>query len=83
MNDPVQVDPVGCGCTECLTGLYVPLNYATKAQVMLMLQGVLSDATGEVFTFTTEVSNYLHNPAEVHKVTFKARAEYSGLEWEW
>ena len=28
---PVAIDPAGCGCTECLTGQYVPLERATDA----------------------------------------------------
>jgi hypothetical protein len=43
---PVQIDPPRCGCTECLNGLYVPLDRATPAQVAAMLRGELDDYTG-------------------------------------
>lgn len=38
---PVAIDPAGCGCTECITGQYVPLDQATAAQVYAMLKGQL------------------------------------------
>lgn len=47
---PVQIDPAGCGCTECLTGEYVPLDRATPKQVRKLLAGKLADATSEVFS---------------------------------
>ena len=56
MSKVIQIDPVGCGCTECLTGLYVPLNRATRKQVLKMLRGKLRNATGESFTITSSYS---------------------------
>lgn len=38
---PIQVDPPGCGCTECLIGQYVPLDRATSEQVIALLCGEL------------------------------------------
>ncbi|KQO98132.1 hypothetical protein [Leifsonia sp. Leaf264] len=42
----LAIDPVGCGCTECITGEYVPLDEASFDQIDLMLAGVLADNTG-------------------------------------
>jgi hypothetical protein len=44
------VDPPGCGCTECLTGEYVPLQQATGAQVAALLAGAVGNNTGLAFT---------------------------------
>jgi hypothetical protein len=46
----VAVDPPGCGCTECLTGEYVPLEQATDAQVAALLTGSVGNNTGLRFT---------------------------------
>ncbi len=32
-----QVDPFGCGCTECVTGLSVPLHEATAEDISNMI----------------------------------------------
>lgn len=42
---PIAIDPYGCGCTECITGQYVPLEQATDAQLAAMLRGELHDNT--------------------------------------
>jgi hypothetical protein len=42
---PIAIDPAGCGCTECLTGEYVPLDQATDAQLAAMLRGEIRDNT--------------------------------------
>ena len=44
--EAVQVDPAGCGCTECITGLYVPLEMASRGQIYLAAVGMLGNATG-------------------------------------
>lgn len=72
MRWPVQVDPLTCGCTECLTGEYVPLELATPAQIRLLLFGRLADASGETFIVTSDYPR---------KRT--VRGKNSGLEWEW
>lgn len=46
---PTAIDPAGCGCTECLTGQYVPLDQATPTQVLKMRIGQLRNNTGEDF----------------------------------
>lgn len=44
-NWPIQIDPIDCGCTECLTGEYVPLNKATEAMIDRMIAYEIGDAT--------------------------------------
>jgi hypothetical protein len=39
------IDPRGCGCTECLTGLYVPLENATKDQLAYAILGLMRNHT--------------------------------------
>jgi hypothetical protein len=46
---PVAIDPPGCGCTECLTGEYVPLERATHAQILKLFAGRLRDNTGDTY----------------------------------
>ena len=53
---PTAIDPVGCGCTECLTGEYVPLDRATREQVRAMLKGKIQDNTRERWVRKVEVT---------------------------
>ena len=55
MSRPIAIDPRGCGCTECLTGEYVPLDQATSAQIALMAAGLLANNTGESFSSRVSV----------------------------
>lgn len=43
------IDPSGCGCTECLTGEYKPLDRATDEDIQALLGGALRDHTDEHF----------------------------------
>lgn len=51
----IAIDPPGCGCTECLTGEYIPLDQATPEQVKSMLIGRLRDHTSATFTYSEGV----------------------------
>lgn len=46
---PIAIDPKGCGCTECCTGEYIPLDRATPEQIMLMINGKIRNNTGEAW----------------------------------
>jgi hypothetical protein len=46
---PSAIDPEGCGCTECLTGEYYPLNRATPAMIRDMLAGYIANNTEVTF----------------------------------
>jgi hypothetical protein len=49
----LAIDPYGCGCTECLMGESVPLEWATDEQLIAMLLDELSNHTGyELSAFT-------------------------------
>lgn len=83
MPAAIQVDPYGCGCTECLTGEYVPLDRATPEQMAAMLHGKLSNATSEDFTLTTVAEHYLSDVPQPVTYTMTLTANYSGRSWEW
>jgi hypothetical protein len=70
----IAIDPVGCGCTECLTGEYVPLDRATPKQVKKMIKGKLRDHTSEAFEIT-------HVQRDGRRVLSVIRAIYSGYEF--
>lgn len=42
---PIAIDPPGCGCTECITGEYVPLDQASDRQIADLLRGEIRDNT--------------------------------------
>lgn len=37
------IDPVGCGCTECLIGEYKPVDQATAEDMLALFLGELRD----------------------------------------
>ena len=78
MSTPVQIDPAFCGCTECLTGEYVPLSEASDAQIFALIAGTLSDATSERFTLTTTTEDCL---SERPITTTTVTAQYCGRSW--
>lgn len=80
MTQPIQVDPYDCGCTECLTGLYIPLNRAAETHVAAMLHGEMQDATSEKFTLAITTTDYLSGRGET---TVTVTAEHCGRTWEW
>jgi hypothetical protein len=43
MTRTIAVDPWGCGCTECITGEYVPLRRATDDNVADLLAGRIAN----------------------------------------
>lgn len=47
---PVAVDPPDCGCTECMTGEYVPLSEAKPWHLALLFAGEVRNNTGLTFT---------------------------------
>ena len=40
------IDPPGCGCTECITGVYQPLDQATDTELVAMILGEIENHTG-------------------------------------
>lgn len=55
-NGPAAIDPPGCGCTECLTGEYIPLDRASDQQILDLFAGRLRDNTNEGTDFAIVVS---------------------------
>ena len=44
-NQITAIDPVGCGCLECMTGEYVPFDNATSDQIIGMIRGDIANHT--------------------------------------
>ena len=42
---PWAIDPVGCGCTECIVGEYVPQEWADKSAWLRVLMGDIDNHT--------------------------------------
>lgn len=45
----LAIDPHDCGCTECLTGEYVPASRATDEQIQQLMLGEIRDHTSDVW----------------------------------
>ena len=69
---PHRIDPLTCGCTDCMTGWSVPLGEASDEDVFAMLAGEIQDATSEEFATAA-------NADWPGGVTVRAR--WSGREW--
>ncbi|GAB3251811.1 hypothetical protein [Kineosporia babensis] len=75
---PIAIDPRGCGCTECITGEYVPLNQATDEQIRLMLAGEIACNLPDDTQVVTRVTVSAGNP--VMPVTVVTHTETVGGE---
>jgi hypothetical protein len=82
MRTPIQIDPAGCGCTECLTGEYVPLDLATAEQMQAMLAGTVRNATSEDFTLVTIAKHYISD-TDQPAFCMTLHATYCGKSWIW
>lgn len=40
------IDPPTCGCTECITGIYRPMDQATDTELIAMILGEIDNHTG-------------------------------------
>lgn len=49
------IDPPGCGCTECLTGEYKPLEQATATEALAIAVGAAVNNTGLKFVILAEI----------------------------
>lgn len=45
-NWPIAIDPAGCGCTECITGEYIPLDAASSTDILKLVRGGIGNNTG-------------------------------------
>jgi len=55
----LAIDPVGCGCTECLIGEYVPLECATADDVTALLTGQIADHSESTWFVSSEPAGRL------------------------
>jgi hypothetical protein len=81
----IAVDPWDCGCTECITGEYVPLRYATDENIADLLAGRLrshlNDGTRLEITTAREMFNGTLIPMH-HGVTVRYE-HHDGESREW
>ncbi|MGW0333540.1 hypothetical protein ACWD0J_16985 [Streptomyces sp. NPDC003011] len=85
----IAVDPPGCGCTECMTGEYVPLHRATPDQVASLLNGKLHNNLHSGTKLLVNVVYEFLSPGgtltvQTVVVTFHNEYDdrYSALSWE-
>ena len=87
---PIAIDPPNCGCTECITGEYIPVVDATPRQITDMLAGRIGNNTGLEFTITAvgKFDSYPTRPfsladADVVTVTAEAsvRTSWGGTDY--
>jgi hypothetical protein len=88
--NPIAIDPPDCACTECITGVYVPLVSATARQVTDMLAGRIGNNTGQEFAITAagKFDSYPQRPfsladADVVTVTTEARHRWGDSTYRW
>lgn len=89
---PIAIDPPTCGCTECITGEYIPLISATARHITDMLAGRMANNTGLTFTISatgrfdpTPPQPFSLTQADVVTVTTGAWVDRSSLttySWE-
>lgn len=80
MTTLTAVDPPGCGCTECITGQYVPLDHATPENITALLNGQLRNHTGVELRITAVYA--LRAEASVGvALTETMRVEHEDLVW--
>lgn len=48
----LAIDPSGCGCTDCIVGVYVPLSSATDDHMQALMLGIIGDNTSDLFHIT-------------------------------
>lgn len=53
MTRLLAIDPRGCGCTECLTGEYVPIDEADAEQIRQLMLGRIADHSNSTWTATS------------------------------
>ncbi|MYS33481.1 hypothetical protein K388_05811 [Streptomyces sp. KhCrAH-43] len=80
MTTLTAVDPPGCGCTECITGQYVPLDHATPKNITALLNGQLSNHTGVELRITVVYALHAETSAGAALVE-SMRIEYEELVW--
>lgn len=82
-----RLDPVTCGCTDCITGYSKPLESATTDDIRRMLTGDLQDATSMRFSVTR---THIFEDGKIQpgvQVTVGAVWEVHGIgmpkSWQW
>ncbi|PCG81231.1 hypothetical protein CIB93_36455 [Streptomyces sp. WZ.A104] len=77
----IAVDPPGCGCTECITGQYVPLDRARPQDIAALLNGRLRNHTGAALRVTVV---YALSPGGAldDAVPDTVRVDCQGLSWD-
>lgn len=79
MTAPTFVDPIGCGCTDCLIGDSVPLDSASDAQITDLFAGRLHDRSSATFRVTVVLTV---TPGAPSATSFESvRVQCGDLDW--
>jgi hypothetical protein len=47
-----RIDPIGCGCTDCLIGYSKPIDYCDQGELALAMCGAVDNASDHKITRT-------------------------------
>lgn len=76
----IAVDPSGCGCTECITGEYVPLQDATVELLHGIATGRVANNTYSAVTVTVRPWN-TSDPVEAGEIVYEVELEHLRGVW--
>lgn len=74
------VDPTGCGCNECITGEYVPLEEATVELLKGIALGTVANNTYGALTVTVRTWN-TSDPIEAGDIVYQVELEHLSGVW--
>lgn len=77
----VAVDPSGCGCTECITGEYVPLDQANVELLKGIALGQIANNTYSPVIVTVRPAT-MHDPLEAGSgIVYEVQLEHLRGVW--
>ena len=83
----IAIDPIGCGCTECLIGQYVPLDQATDRQIAMLVLGKLRNNTSTPIAVNivscVQAADDGTSKVEFANVTASVQLSWDGYTKDW